>query len=102
MADNHLSEQPVDPELNRRLKSTAYSTPRDPHVAARAKANFIAEVDEIVKEQGFSDNSRRRARQLFTSDGRRNGLWLPLNFERYLPWQQPLWLWLYLCLAGLE
>jgi hypothetical protein len=58
MADNHLSEQPVDPELNRRLTRLRAVPPRDPHVAARAKANFIAEVDEIVKEQGFSDNSR--------------------------------------------
>jgi len=58
MADNHFSEQPIDPELNRRLKQLRAVPPRDPHVAARAKANFIAEVDEIVKEQGFSDNSR--------------------------------------------
>jgi predicted transcriptional regulator len=58
VADNHISEQPIDPELNRRYQQLRAVPPRDPHAAAKGLANFVAEVDEIVKEQGFSHNTR--------------------------------------------
>jgi hypothetical protein len=58
MADNHFLEPPIDPELNRKLKLLSAVPPRDPQKAASHKANFIAQVDEIVEEQGFSHNTR--------------------------------------------
>lgn len=56
MTINNSSQQPIDPELKRRLQRLRDIPPRNPEAAARGKAQFIAEVDEIVKEQGFSPN----------------------------------------------
>lgn len=58
MTMNGSSQQPIDPELKRRLQQMRDVPPRNPEAAARGKAQFIAEVDEIVKEQGFSNNSQ--------------------------------------------
>ena len=54
MALNHSDQQPVDPELKRRLQQLRKTPPRNPDAVARGRAKFIAEVDELVQEQGFS------------------------------------------------
>lgn len=58
MAENNFTEPPIDPELHRRLNRLRAVPARNPEAAARGKAKFIAEVDEIVKEQGFSNHNQ--------------------------------------------
>lgn len=58
MTMNNSGQQPIDPKLQRRLQQLRGVPPRNSEAAARSKAKFIAEVDEIVKEQGFSPNTQ--------------------------------------------
>lgn len=58
MAENNFSEQPIDPELDRRLQQLRAVPPRNPEAAASGRAKFIAEVDEMAKEQGFSNHNQ--------------------------------------------
>ena len=64
MTENNFNEHPLDPELDRRLHQLRAVPPRNPDAAASGRAKFIAEVDEIVKEQGFSNHN------LFTGSNR--------------------------------
>ncbi|MCC6146038.1 MAG: hypothetical protein IT308_00565 [Anaerolineaceae bacterium] len=58
MTMNNPNQQTIDPELQHKLQQMRTGPPRNPDAAARGKAQFIAEVDKIVKEQGFSSNTQ--------------------------------------------
>ncbi|MCC7130937.1 MAG: hypothetical protein IT297_11125, partial [Anaerolineae bacterium] len=58
MATNNSSQQPLELALRRRLQQLRAVPPRNPEAAARNKAKFIAEVDEITQERGFSPNAQ--------------------------------------------
>jgi hypothetical protein len=54
MVENNYPNQPIDPDLQRRLKQLRSLPARDPQMVARSEARFVAEVDEYLQEKGFS------------------------------------------------
>jgi hypothetical protein len=54
MFENKLPNQPIDPELQRRLKNLRNVPARDPQMVARSEARFVEQVDELLHEKGFS------------------------------------------------
>jgi hypothetical protein len=63
MAENQLSNQPIDPDLQRRLKQLRSVPARDPEVVARNEALFVVQVDELLREKGFSPAHSATARK---------------------------------------
>lgn len=57
MNANNPNQQPIDPELKRRLQQMRAVPPRNRAAAARGRAKFIAEVNETFNEQGYLPNT---------------------------------------------
>jgi predicted transcriptional regulator len=58
MLENKLPNQPIDPDLQRRLKQLRSVPARDPQMVARSEVRFVAEVDELLLRNGFSPATR--------------------------------------------
>lgn len=65
MTSPNQYQQPIDPRLAHRLQQLRAAPPRSPEAAARGIAQFTAEVDEILKEQGFLPSAHSTSGSIF-------------------------------------